>query len=74
MNDDIYIYILDFISHWHGISHQVSVEKEKVTILDYTDFGGEFYDFASAKEAIDFIIKEYGYPTKADLIRQTKEL
>ena len=70
---DIYEFILDFVSHWHGISHNVSVEKNKVTVTTFPDFGVEFHDFANAKEATEFIIKEYGWPSKADVIREAIE-
>ena len=70
---DIYDFILDFVSHWHGISHNVSVEKDKVTVTTFPDFGVEFHDFANAMEATEFIIKEYGWPSKADVIREANE-
>ena len=71
--NEIYEFILDFVSHWHGISHNVSVEKDKVTVTKFSDFGVEFHDFANAKEATEFIIKEYGWPSKADVIREAIE-
>ena len=71
--NEIYEFILDFVSHWHGISHNVSVEKDKVTVTTFHDFGVAFHDFANAKEATEFIIKEYGWPSKADVIREAIE-
>ena len=72
--NDIYEFILDFVSHWHGISHNVSVKKDKVTVTMFPGFGVAFHDFANAKEATEFIIKEYGWPSKADVIREAIEI
>ncbi len=82
-------YILDFMATWHGLtltkdtttilSGKYNGNPVRVTRLTCDIGDGEyFHEFEGTcewrfKQAIDFIVEHYGWPSKADVIRDAVE-